>query len=77
MPHWVRGDGWSQYAVGRCLRPCSLAPAVRVWPEGTVYGGVDQGDMARIIAEHLLADGQVADLAYLADGRKHLLRSRG
>lgn len=63
-------------ATTSCLGPCSLAPVVQVWPEGTVYGGVDEEGIDRIIAEHLLEDSPVADLAYPADGRKYVLRPR-
>lgn len=61
-------------ATTSCLGPCSLAPVVQVWPEGTVYGGLDEIGIDRIVAEHLLGDTPVEALAYAADGRKKRLR---
>lgn len=62
-------------ATTSCLGPCSLAPVVQVWPEGTIYGGVDEASIDRIIAEHLLGDTPVEDLAYERNGRKQALRA--
>ncbi|SFH09366.1 (2Fe-2S) ferredoxin [Methylobacterium gossipiicola] len=62
-------------ATTSCLGPCSLAPVVQVWPEGTVYGGLDETGIDRIVAEHLLRDAPVETLAYTADGRKKRLRT--
>jgi (2Fe-2S) ferredoxin len=62
-------------ATTSCLGPCSLAPVIQVWPEGTVYGGLDEIGIDRIVAEHLLGDTPVEALAYAADGRKKRLRS--
>jgi (2Fe-2S) ferredoxin len=61
-------------AKSSCLGPCSLAPVVEVWPEGTVYGGVDEAGLDRIVAEHLIGDRPVADLAYDRTGKKQFLR---
>lgn len=61
-------------ATTSCLGPCSLAPVIQVWPEGTVYGGLDEIGIDRIVAEHLLGDTPVEALAYAADGRKKRLR---
>lgn len=69
--------GGTMSATTSCLGPCSLAPVVQVWPEGTVYGGIDEAGIDRIVAEHLLGDRPVDDLAYAADGRKKVLRPRG
>lgn len=63
-------------AKASCLGPCALAPVVEVWPEGTVYGGVDEAGLDRIIADHLVADRPVAELAYERDGKKQCLRGR-
>jgi (2Fe-2S) ferredoxin len=61
-------------AKATCLGPCGLAPVMQVWPEGTIYGGVDERGLDRIIAAHLL-DGRVLDeLAYHPTGRKQRLR---
>jgi (2Fe-2S) ferredoxin len=67
------GDGMMS-AKTSCLGPCSLAPVVQVWPEGTTYGGVDEAAMDRIIDGHLL-NGEIVDRdAYLATGEKQRLR---
>ncbi len=57
-----------------CLGPCSLAPVLQVWPEGQVYGGVDEAGVGRIVQEHLLEGRVVADLAFAPNGRKQRLR---
>lgn len=62
-------------ATTSCLGPCSLAPVVQVWPEGTVYGGIDETGIDRIIREHLLSATPVDALAYAANGRKQALRT--
>lgn len=67
------GEGMMS-AKSSCLGPCSLAPVVQVWPEGTTYGGVDEVGMDAIIERHILSGTIAADYAYLADGRKQRLR---
>ncbi len=67
------GDGCMS-ARTSCLGPCNLAPVMQVWPEGTYYGGVDEVAVDRIIAEHILGDEPVADLAYEPTGKKQFLR---
>ena len=62
-------------ATTSCLGPCSLAPVVQVWPEGTVYGGIDEAGIDRIIREHLLNDTPVKALTYDSNGRKQALRT--
>lgn len=57
-----------------CLGPCNLAPVVQVWPEGTLYGGVDEGGVDRIVGQHLLKGEIVEDLAYRPTGAKQTLR---
>lgn len=57
-----------------CLGPCSLAPVVQVWPEGTLYGGVDETGLDRIIVGHLMGDQVIEDLAYLPLPGKQRLR---
>jgi (2Fe-2S) ferredoxin len=57
-----------------CLGPCNLAPVMQVLPEGTYYGGLTEGGIDRIIAEHLLGDRIVDDLAYAPTGKKAFLR---
>lgn len=67
------GDGMMSCKT-TCLGPCNLAPVVQVWPEGTVYGGVDEAGIDRILAEHVGQGHVVADLAYAATGKKQTLR---
>jgi (2Fe-2S) ferredoxin len=67
------GDGMMSCKT-TCLGPCNLAPVVQVWPEGTVYGGVDEAGIDRILAEHVGQGHIVTDLAYAATGKKQTLR---
>jgi (2Fe-2S) ferredoxin len=67
------GEG-TMSARTSCLGPCSLAPVLQVWPEGAVYGGVDETGVDAIIAEHLLGGRIVTRLAYAPNGRKQILR---
>lgn len=67
------GEG-TMSARTSCLGPCNLAPVLQVWPEGTVYGGVDEAGVDAIIAEHLLGSRIVTRLAYAPNGRKQILR---
>ena len=63
-------------AKASCLGPCSLAPVVQVYPEGVYYGGVDEAGIDRIIAEHILGNEIVADLAYAPTPGKQRLRDQ-
>jgi (2Fe-2S) ferredoxin len=56
------GDG-TMTAKTSCLGPCGLAPVLQVWPEGTMYGGIDEDGVDRIVQHHLLKGQVVADLA--------------
>lgn len=68
------GDG-TMTAMATCLGPCSLAPVLQVFPEGTYYGGVDEAAIDRIVTEHLIG-GQIVDAyAYAPTGKKQSLRS--
>jgi (2Fe-2S) ferredoxin len=67
------GDG-TMTAKTSCLGPCSLAPVVQVWPEGTIYGGVDESAIDSIIDGHLLKGEIVERFAYAPTGAKHRLR---
>jgi (2Fe-2S) ferredoxin len=67
------GDG-TMSAKTSCLGPCSLAPVLQVWPEGTMYGGVVEGDVDRIVQDHLLGGRIVEALAYHPTGVKQRLR---
>jgi len=69
------GEGMTS-AKASCLGPCSLAPVLQVYPEGVVYGGVDEAGLDRIIDEHLLGGRVVEDLAYPpGEGKQTLRRS--
>lgn len=57
-----------------CLGPCSLAPVLQVYPDGQIYGGVDEAGVGRIVQEHLLGGQVVQELAYMPNGRKQRLR---
>lgn len=67
------GEG-TMSAKTSCLGPCSLAPVLQVWPEGTYYGGIDEAGVDRIVERHLLHGEVVDDLAYLPTGTKQQLR---
>jgi (2Fe-2S) ferredoxin len=68
------GDGMMS-AKSTCLGPCNLAPVVQVWPEGTIYSGVDEAGVDAIIRHHILSGLIAEDYAYPADGRKQRLRN--
>ena len=67
------GEGMMS-AKSSCLGPCSLAPVVQMWPEGTIYGGVDEGGIDRIVDRHVLKGEVVEALAYAPTGAKQRLR---
>ncbi|MGC4029975.1 MAG: (2Fe-2S) ferredoxin domain-containing protein [Steroidobacteraceae bacterium] len=69
----VTGEGMMS-ARTTCLGPCNLAPVVQVWPQGTMYGGVDERGVDLIIDRHILHGEVAEDYAYPADGSKHVLR---
>lgn len=71
----VAGEG-TMTCKTTCLGPCNLAPVLQVWPEGTIYGGVDEDGVDRIIERHIGQGLVVADLAYAPTGRKQQLRQR-
>lgn len=70
------GDGMMSCRTS-CLGPCNLAPVVQVWPEGTVYAGLDEAMLTRVIDGHLIRGETVQPLAYEATGRKQRLRGGG
>ncbi|MGY6708466.1 MAG: (2Fe-2S) ferredoxin domain-containing protein [Rhizobiaceae bacterium] len=70
----VTGDG-VMTAKSTCLGPCSLAPVLQVFPEGTYYGGVTEAAVDAIVEEHLLGGKIVDDFAYRPTGRKQRLRA--
>jgi (2Fe-2S) ferredoxin len=67
------GEGMMS-AKTSCLGPCSLAPVLQVWPEGTLYGGIDEAGVDRIVRDHLLGGRIVEVLAYHPTGVKQRLR---
>ena len=67
------GDG-TMTAKTSCLGPCNLAPVLQVWPEGTMYCGVDERGIDSIVEHHLLKGEIVAELAYAPTGAKQRLR---
>ncbi|MDP1841229.1 MAG: (2Fe-2S) ferredoxin domain-containing protein [Reyranella sp.] len=67
------GEG-TMSARTSCLGPCNLAPVVQVWPEGTLYGGIDEAGIDRIVEHHLQKGEIVEDLAYQPSGAKQTLR---
>jgi (2Fe-2S) ferredoxin len=67
-------NGGMRSAKTSCLGPCGLAPVVQVYPDGVLYGGVDEAGMDRIIHEHLRHGQIVEDLAYRPQEGKQRLR---
>ncbi|WP_114011562.1 (2Fe-2S) ferredoxin domain-containing protein [Cohaesibacter intestini] len=57
-----------------CLGPCSLAPVIQVWPEGTIYGGVDEQDIDRILDRHIAKGEPIDVLSYPLNGKKQGLK---
>lgn len=70
----ITGDG-TMTAKSTCLGPCSLAPVLQVFPEGTYYGGVTEAVIDRIVEDHLLGGQVVSEFAYAPTGRKQRLRT--
>ena len=69
------GDG-TVSAKTSCLGPCALAPVMQVYPEATVYGGVDEAGVERIVTEHLIGGKVVQTLAYQPSRTRQRLRCR-
>lgn len=69
------GDG-TVSAKTSCLGPCGLAPVMQVYPEATVYGGVDEAGVERIVTEHLIGGQVVQALAYAPTRTRQQLRDR-
>jgi len=53
-----------------CFGLCALGPVVIVYPEGTFYSRVEEGDVEEIVTEHLLKGRLVERLVYNDTGEK-------
>ncbi len=55
---------WGKYLLtsSGCVGACDSGPVVLIYPEGTMYVGVNKEDVTAIIDEHLLADKPVERL---------------
>ncbi len=60
---------WGRFklSTSSCLGVCEHGPNVLVYPEGVMYGPVQEGDVATIVRDHLLGGEPVASLAVPAD----------
>ncbi len=54
--------GRFKFSTSSCLGACEQGPVVLVYPEGVMYQKVGEGDVNRIIDEHLLGGVPVEDL---------------
>ena len=46
-----------------CLGPCRIAPVIQIFPEGSVYGLLNQHAVDRIVDQHLILGQEVPDIA--------------
>ncbi len=55
-----------------CFGLCALGPVIIIYPDGTFYSRVEEGDVAEIVSEHLLKGRPVQRLVYneVADGHE-------
>lgn len=56
-----------------CLGPYSLAPVAQVWPEGSIYAGLDEEVIDHILDQHIQMGKVVEDLSFERNGRKQQL----
>jgi len=50
-----------------CMGACSVGPAVLVYPEGVMYGGVAEKDIPEIVQQHLIEGQPVGRLLVPAE----------
>lgn len=48
-----------------CRDRCGFGPAMNVYPGPTMYNGLDEAAIARIVSEHLLGGDPIAELTRL------------
>ncbi len=55
---------WNDFLLTNtgCLGPCAGGPTVLVYPDSTMYGGVDVADVEELVDKHLLGGEPVARL---------------
>ncbi len=56
----LRGQGQVRVNKAGCLDPCAGGPVAVVYPEGTWYTFVDEGDIDEIVDSHLVG-GKVVE----------------
>jgi (2Fe-2S) ferredoxin len=54
----------SQVVAVDCFRQCGHGPMVLVYPDATWYAGVDPGDAARLVKQHLVDGKPLVDRLY-------------
>lgn len=59
-----------------CQGMCDLGPNVLIYPEGTAYHGIREGDLERIVEQHLRGGKAVAELQDPARGSGEKSRRR-
>lgn len=58
-----------------CLGPCSLAPVVQVWPDGTMYCDVTEEKLDIILEEHIKGGSPVNELLSPVNGKRQSLKT--
>ena len=59
-----------------CFGLCALGPVVIIYPEGTFYSQVQEGDVAEIVSEHLLK-GRLVDRLVYKDADENIIEEAG